>query len=204
MKTKFDLIVVGGGFGGVSAAISAAKQGIDVLLIEKYNALGGAAVNALVMPFMDYHSKVDGENKNLAGSLFSEIVDEMNKFLGYNSKMFFDEEILKLVLNRMALKYGVKLLFNTTVTDVSVKDGKIISVKALGNSKVMEFSADNFIDATGDAELSMLAGCQYKLGREKDNLCQPMTLCFRMGGVDKEKYAENRGKINSLYKEFCQ
>ena len=204
MKTKFDLIVVGGGFGGVSAAISAAKQGIDVLLIEKYNALGGAAVNALVMPFMDYHSKVDGENKNLAGSLFSEIVDEMNKFLGYNSKMFFDEEILKLVLNRMALKYGVKLLFNTTVTDVSVKDGKIISVKALGKSKVMEFSADNFIDATGDAELSMLAGCQYKLGREKDNLCQPMTLCFRMGGVDKEKYAENRGKINSLYKEFCQ
>ena len=54
MKTKYDLIVVGGGFAGVAAAVSAAKNGTDVLLIEKYNALGGAAVNCLVMPFMNY------------------------------------------------------------------------------------------------------------------------------------------------------
>lgn len=48
----------------------------------------------------------------------------------------------------------------------------------------------------------MLAGCSYKLGREKDELCQPMTLCFRMAGVDREKYVENRSKINPLYQEF--
>lgn len=50
--------------------------------------------------------------------------------------------------------------------------------------------------ATGDAELSMLAGCEYKLGREKDELCQPMTLCFRLGGVDKKKYHENRSMMD--------
>ena len=53
---KFDIIVVGGGFAGTAAAISAARRGAKVLLIEKYNALGGAAVNCLVMPFMEYHT----------------------------------------------------------------------------------------------------------------------------------------------------
>ena len=131
-----------------------------------------------------------------------EIVEEMNKISGRQELYQFDEEIMKLVLNRMAQKYGVNLLFNTTVTDVQRDGNRIRSVKALGKSAVIELTADYFIDATGDAELSMLAGCEYKLGREKDNLCQPMTLCFRMGGVDKEKYKENKAKINPLYSEF--
>lgn len=208
MKNKYDLIVVGGGFAGVAAAISAAKNGVDVLLIEKYNALGGAAVNALVMPFMSFWTKdpETEEKKYISGDLFLEIVDEMSKLTEKENSdvrpIGFDEEILKLVLNRMALKYGVNLLFNTTVTEAVVTDGKITAIKAFGKSKHLELFADHFIDATGDAELSMLAGCSYKLGREKDELCQPMTLCFRMAGVDREKYVENRSKINPLYQEF--
>ena len=52
MQTKFDLIVVGGGFAGTAAAIAAARLGQDTLLIERDNCLGGAACNALVNPFM--------------------------------------------------------------------------------------------------------------------------------------------------------
>jgi len=204
MKRNYDLIVVGGGFAGVAAAISAARQNVDVLLIERCNALGGAAVNQLVMPFMSYWTTMPEtkERKFLCGGLFLEIVAQMQKLSGSENIARFDEEILKLVLNRMALEAGVNLLFNTTVTDVTVEDGNITAIKALGKSKVLELTADHFIDATGDAELSMLAGCSYKLGREKDSLCQPMTLCFRMGGVDKEKYLKNKPKINPLYSEF--
>lgn len=207
MRNKFDLIVVGGGFAGVAAAISAAKQDIDVLLIEKYNSLGGAAVNSLVMPFMSFwtYTPKTKEKVFLSGDIFLEIITEMNKISGYKEiSIGFDEEILKLVLNRMALKYGVNLLFNTTVTQAAVSNGKITSVKALGKSLPLELFADNFIDATGDAELSMLAGCSFKVGREKDQLCQPMTLCFRMSGVDKKKFCENRSKINPLYNQFKQ
>lgn len=205
MKTKYDLIIVGGGFAGTAAAIAAARRNVDVLLIERCNALGGAAVNQLVMPFMPYSTRMPetNEQKYLCGGLFLEILSEMNKFTGQNGYSGeFDEEILKLVLNRMALKAGVQLLFNTTVTEVRTKGRTITSIKALGKSRVMELSADHFIDATGDAELSMMAGCRCKLGREKDSLCQPMTLCFRMSGVDKKKFTENRSKINPLYKEF--
>ena len=205
MKNKYELIVVGGGFAGVAAAISAAKEGVDVLLVEKYNCLGGAAANALVMPFMGYWTKTPDtkENKYLCGDLFLEIVEEMNKISGVRKSMsLFDEEILKIVLNRMAVKHGVKLLFNASVVEANTDDGKITSIKVYGKSGMMEFYADSYVDATGDAELSFLAGCEFKLGREKDELCQPMTLCFRLGGVDKEKFHKNEPMIDPLYNEF--
>lgn len=205
MKTNYQLIVVGGGFAGAAAAVSAAKNGVDVLLIEKYNCLGGAAANALVMPFMRYWSWTDvpQEKQFLCGGFFLEVLTEMQKLGGMRDfGENFDEEILKLVLNRICLKYGVHLLFNTTVTDVETESGRITAVKALGKSQKLEFTAEHFIDATGDAELSMLAGCTCKLGREKDNLCQPMTLCFRMSGVDKAKFDKNKSRLNPLYKEY--
>ncbi len=210
MKTKYDLIVVGGGFAGTAAAIEAAKHGTDVLLIEKYNCLGGAAAYALVSPFMGYWTHV-GENKkrqNLAGDLFLEIVDEAMKLTkpSMDTPMIpdalFDEESMKLAMIRMARKYGVTLLFNTTVTAVSKENGVLRSVKAVCKAIEMEFSADHFIDATGDAELSYLAGCECEVGRAHDGLCQPMTLCFRVGGIDKEKFMAFRPKMQELYKEW--
>ena len=210
MNRKYDLIVVGGGFAGVSAAIAAAKKGVDVLLVERYNCLGGAAANALVMPFMPYWTKdiETKEKKFLCGDIFHEIISEMWGLAGNRNSTDhltdFDEEILKLVLNRMCKKYGVSLLFNTTVTGVTLDGGSIKSIKAFGRGLFVDLYADHFIDATGDAELSVLAGCACKLGRERDSLCQPMTLCFRMGGVDKEKYVQNRSKITPLYKEYQQ
>ena len=201
---KYDLIVVGGGFSGVCAALESAKGGLDVLLVEKYNCLGGAAANCLVMPFMKYWTVMPDtkERQYLTGDLFLEIIKELNENGGLENDKRFDEEILKLVLNSLCIKYGVKLLFNTVVTEVTTNDNKISSIKALGKSQSLELFADNFIDATGDAELSMLCGCECVIGRECDGLCQPMTLCFRMGGVDKKKYEANREKINPLYKEY--
>lgn len=181
MEHKYELIVVGGGFAGVCAALSAAKGGVDVLLVEKYNCLGGAAANALIMPFMRYWTTMPETNKDkpLCGNIFLEIVNEMRLLMDKEDHMEypvdFDEEILKLVLNRMMLKYGVKLLFNTIITKAHTENGNILSLKGMGKSAHITLFADNFIDATGDAELSALAGCSFKLGRDTDNLCQPMT-----------------------------
>ena len=54
---KYDLIVVGGGIAGVSAATVAARRGLSVLLTEKTGVLGGALSNSLVYPFMKYKMK---------------------------------------------------------------------------------------------------------------------------------------------------
>ena len=200
MNKHFNLIVVGGGFAGVAAAMEAARHGVTVLLVDKYNCLGGTAVGGLVLPFMPYSTREEGNDRPLTGDLFLEIVDGLDKLggLGANRKCF-DEEILKLVLQRMCIKYGVELLFNTTVTDVTTENGKIKSLSAWGKSRRLTLTADAFIDATGDAELSVLAGASYRLGREEDQLCQPMTLSFRVGGVNIPKAREHRQLLNDLY-----
>ena len=206
MNKKYDLIVVGGGFAGSMAAMEAARHSQKVLLVEKYNCLGGAAMNCLVMPFMNFwtNDPETNEQQFLTGDLFLEVVEQLRELGGMDDTRIFHEETLKLVLNRMSLKYGVELLFNTTVVGAKVEDGHIKSLQAWGKSRMLTLEADYFIDATGDAELSVLAGCRYQLGREEDNLCQPMTLSFRVAGVDRERYLEAKPTINPLYSEYQQ
>lgn len=205
MQKKYDLIVVGGGFAGVCAALEAAREGVKVLLVEKYNCLGGAAANCLILPYMPYWT-IDpetDEKKSLTGDLFMEILDRTEALGGLGAnRTCFDEEILKLVLNRMCAESGVELLYNTTVIQANTEDGKIVSLEAWGKSRKVVLEADYFIDATGDAELSVLAGCNAKVGRASDGLCQPMTLCFRMDGIDKEQYRKHKPEINPLYQEY--
>jgi hypothetical protein len=204
MEKKYDLIVVGGGFAGVTAALEAARHGVKVLLVEKYNCLGGAAVNCLVMPFMNFwtNDPRTDEKQYLTGDLFMEMVAELRKLGAMDDIRSFDEEPLKLVLNRMCLRYGVELLFNTTVVGVQMESGKLLSLQAWGKSRMLRLCADRYIDATGDGELSVLAGCRYRVGRESDGLCQPMTLCFRLGGVDLKRYLAAKPGINPLYQQF--
>ncbi len=209
---KHEIVVVGGGFAGASAAIAAARRGADVLLIEKYNCLGGAAVYDLVNPFMGNWTRnpeKPTEIIDLSCGLFLEIVDRMDQMGGvrYVAGITFNEEILKCVLNRMALESGVHLLYNTVVTDAAVKDGKITEVTVSNVSGSSRVAADCFIDATGDANLAHLAGCPYRVGRETDSLCQPMTLCFRLGNVkidenDLDNFKKCMAEANRLYKEW--
>ncbi len=206
MKTHYDLIVVGGGFAGVAAALAAAEQGVEVLLIERHNCLGGAACHGLVMPFMPYFTRDPAKDRviPLCGSLFVEIVRRMNALLGRPDNPFdqlFDEEALKLILNRLCVERGVTLLYHTAVIASAVKDGRVTALTAMCKGVALTLTADAFIDATGDAELSVLAGCETRLGRASDSLCQPMTLCFRMSGVDPDGFRTIRALINPLYKE---
>ena len=204
-KRNYDLIVVGGGFAGTCAAIEAAGKGLKTLLIDKNNCLGGAAANCLVIPFMNYWTKDPGtgETRFLAGSLFMEITRRMKQLNGLHDNLkTFDEEVLKRVLINMCREYGVELLFNASVVGATVEGRRIKSLQVWGKSCMLELTADYFVDATGDAELSVQAGCRYRVGREKDGLCQPMTLCFRIHGVDRETFLIHKPNINPLYQQF--
>lgn len=206
MKNKYDIIVVGGGFAGAAAAISAGRLGKSVLLIEKYNCMGGAACYDLVNPFMPYFTTdpVSGERIDLSCGLFTEIVDRLRALGGANNdkrSLPFNEEILKYLLNTMALESGVELLYQTYVTGVRKDGERLRSVMISNVSGNSEVEADCFIDATGDANLAVMSGCPYQLGRESDNLCQPMTLCFRLAGV-KGFDADVKARINALYSEY--
>ncbi len=207
---QYDLIVVGGGFAGTSAAISASRNGLTVLLIEQSNALGGAAANALVNPFMPNWTKKNdnGETTNylLSQGIYLEIINNLRDMDAASSSFapIFKEEYLKLLLNRMIIEANVDVLFHSYLVDTLVEDAHLKEITISTKSGLMKIASKYFIDATGDADLAYLSGCPYHLGREEDHLCQPMTLCFRVGNVDIDKYKKARPMINQLYKEHQQ
>ena len=208
---KYDIAVIGGGFAGVAAAIAAAREGLKVILIEKGNCLGGAATNALVTPFVPFWTKINNEKVMLNRGIFEEIIKELEKLHSsdgydttkFNNMQYFNEEFLKIVLNRMVIKSGAELLFHSFLTGVKKHKDKITSVSLATRNGIIEISADYFVDATGDALLAHMADFKVRLGRDEDNLCQPMTLCFRVGNVDSREYHKNSAAYaNKLYNEF--
>lgn len=197
---KYDIAVVGGGFAGVAAALAARRGGAKVVIIEKGGSLGGAATSCLVNPFMPYSTVIDGKKVPLSVGLFKKIHDELEARGAMLHESFLEEE-LKYILNEMTGKAGVDLLYHACIYEASVTDGTISSVKVATRKGPQEIFADYFIDATGDATLSYLAGCPTTLGREGDNLCQPMTLCFRVGNVDVPKFLKGFGKLKAAHKK---
>ena len=203
MKKSYNLIVSGGGFSGVAAALAAARCGLSVMIFDKSNCFGGAAVNCLVNPFMPYwtHLPETNEKINLSRGIFAEIHNELEKNNALRGESF-NEEYLKLILNRMLIKEGVSILFNTNLVDADVSGGNVKSITVVNKSGTQKYYADYFIDATGDGDLAVLCGCPYHIGRADDGLCQPMTLCFRVCGVDTEKFMGRIKEINKLYTQF--
>lgn len=198
---KYDVAVIGGGFAGVCAAIAAARQGAKVLIVEKGNSLGGAAVNCLVMPFMRYWTEIDGEIVDLSAGIFKEIHKKLEARGAMKKELFLEEE-LKFVLNEMVEKENIRLLYHAYIFRAEKANGRIVSVSVATMRGEETIEADYFIDATGDAQLSFLAGCPTKLGREPDRLCQPMTLCFRVGNVDVERFMSGKDALQKKYKEI--
>ena len=208
-KKHFDLVVVGGGQAGCAAALAGARGGLSVLLIEAAGALGGSAVNCLVTPFMSFLTKIteNGEEKTLALSqgIFSELLaayKEDGLYSESKDTWNINEESMKLILDRKMKEAGVTVLFHATLCGVA-RDGrsvKSVSVATVGG--VLEFEADTFIDATGDATLAAYSGVAFRLGRPADSLCQPMTLCFRLCNLDTEAVWKAHDEIQKLYRKF--
>lgn len=200
---QWDLIVLGGGMTGVAAAVSARRLGLDVLILEKAGFLGGAAGTMLINPFMPYTTKIDGKRFELSRGFFTEMQSLLREIGGYRGpgNEEIHEEYVKLAFDRLVTKEGVDVLFHCTLAGVE-KDGEVLkAVQAATKAGVLTFRAKYFIDCSGDADLAVMAGCPYHLGRE-DSLCQPMTLCFRIGNVDIPTYEANRGLLQEKYKEF--
>ena len=187
---KYDVIVVGGGFAGVSAALSAARAGAKVLIVEKSNCLGGAATNCLVNPFMSNATLLKGKRQSLSQGIFKEICSKLKKRSALKGSSFH-EEVLKNIFNESVLEAGVDLLFHAYIFEVNKQDGKIKSITVATKSGKIELCANYFIDATGDAQVAFLANCPTTLGREPDHLCQPMTLCFRVGNVNIRRFGRS-------------
>lgn len=208
---KYELTVAGGGLTGVAAAVAAAREGMNVLLVERYGFLGGAATNSQVNPFAPTMVKKiangNGKSFSINKGIFELIQNRLEKMGGLTvRKTTFNEEILKIVLDALITEYNVSVLFHSYITSVEKTGNHIDSITIANKSGNEKIYSDYFIDCTGDADVAALAGCPNHLGRSEDGLCQPMTLCFRIGNIALNKntpeFSDVMKQVNDLYKKF--
>ncbi len=186
----WDVIVVGGGPGGIPSAVAAARNGARVLLVEQYGFLGGMATSALVHPFMKYFTN----DRLLTLGLFWEFLSLLEKqgAIDPQRRVIFDDEQMKILLDRFVLDAGIDLLLHARAVGV-LKDGDDIkAVRVFHKGGIEDLSADIFIDSTGDGDIAAWGGAEIEIGRREDNACQPMTACFRMANVDTARIPDGR------------
>ena len=200
IETVFDVVVVGGGLSGVMAAISAARENKNVLLVEKYGFLGGMATAGLVNPFMGWFEA--GSKKIANAGLFSTLLNEMVKMqISYEpNPNRYKEQLLKILLDDMVRHAGVKTLFHARLSDVVLKNKTIQYIVISTISGNIDIHGKYFIDATGNGDLFAFAGLEYFLRKGPTDYSQPLTTCFNLSGVDWSKF--DRKATHELYKKF--
>ena len=190
LRNSYDVIVVGGGPGGIPAAIAAARNGARTLLIERSAILGGQAVSGL--PLLGF---IDRQGNKVLGGIAQEFIDELKKIpLGttdhwlcpiHNSLTAVNAAWARIVFFDMVEKAGVDTLLYAELTDVFVRDGRVTGVRVLSRGIPYQFEAGIVIDATGDGCAIEKAGAAYEKG-DAEGRMQPGSLTFNVGGVNKQ------------------
>lgn len=183
-----DVVVVGGGSSGVAAAVAAARAGAKTLLIEKNGYLGGTATASLVTPMMPNQSK----GQNLTQGIYREVLDGLAQRYGGaerfsdNNPGWVNPELLKTYLDEICHEAGVQVFFNVEVVDIHRDKSRIEHLVCFFNGEKPQFKGRFYIDASGNADLSHLAGVPML----SDPGRQALTLRFLMGGINLEQVAQ--------------
>ncbi len=211
-----DVLVVGGGPGGLGASVMAARAGASVILAERCGILGGMASQGEVSPFMGNHytvEKKDGEVSSftldkpvypqwvakmadyLPGTLREEC-EKDSEVLSWNSRIV-SKDIAPMAMEDLCLEAGVRILYHHNLVGVHVEEGKIAWALFSSKSGFVAIRAKNYVDCTGDGDLAVMAGCPFEFGGPSGN-CQPMTLCFKLDHIDRSRVPRN---LSELYNQ---
>ena len=217
VKDKYDLIVLGAGPSGFAAAVSAARQGLRVALIERAGFAGGTGLQCGVP--MYYGFGVDGEQ--VIGGLAEEMVrrldgenavslmlndyHEMPEYAPIggrplNSKIQYVPEVLKVLYNRVLTEAGVDCIFYTALADVYREENEVKAVLLAGLEGTYLLEADIFADCTGDAQLCWLADPESVFTCNTENGMHE-SLFFNVTGVTPYDMKQNQKIWHDLYEK---
>ncbi len=208
---QYDIAVVGCGIAGSMTAISAARHGMKVVAVDEAGYPGGALTAMGTGPMMTFHAGKTQVVRGLPQELIDRLVEKgfspghTVDSTGYTYTVTpFSSEGMKRTLEEMMLEAGVELLYHTTVYGVHKENGLAKELCSFSCGKNFTLSADVFVDATGDGDLFELAGIPYTCGREADGKDQPMTMNFKVSGVDTDQIREIMAKSPELFPFLCK
>ena len=211
---RSDVVVCGSGPAGIAAALAAARTGARVRLLETHGCLGGVWTAGLLTYVLDAHDD---------GGLMSELIrrleeagakrkgpydsaENREKYPWVRNAFIYDPERMKLLLERMAVEAGIDIRLHTRVCAAGRDEANRLAVVISESKSGREaWAAHAFVDATGDGDLSMQAGCGFDMGHPDTGQCQPMTMVCLLSGPPADElapYVHEKG--GSLMKAFEQ
>ena len=214
---RFDFVVCGGGMAGFSAAVAAARKGLKVALIEKTSILGGTATLAGINQLLGGR-KLDKNGKHIrvVGGIFDELTDALihegnaiepntvdpcfNPFGWYPrmaSGISCNETALKIKLDDMCLKEGIRVYFETVITQADCSNGHLNAVIVYNKDGFIRIEAKSFADCTGDADVVFLCGLPYSKGRDEDGLTTPCSMEMHVEHVNAKELVDYQNEHSS-------
>ncbi len=189
----FDVVVIGGGAGGLGAAVGAARCGARTLLVERYGFLGGAATNAQVLSYCGFFKQgaagleqaVRGVGEEMLAALRALGADTTPvRARSGNWIVMLDPEAIKLASDRIAAAAGVTVRLHSLLVDARCEHGRLTALTLADHRGRHEVRAQAFVDASGEADLAHLAGVPLSLDSTTPGAhVQPASLPIRIGGV---------------------
>ena len=227
-----DVVVVGGGPGGHSAAVAAARNGAKTVLVERYGHLGGLATGGLVIQLL---LMSDGTPEQQIAGLCQEWIDRLKlvdgvlaptkeelgssdeKVLARWRRVLFavvggrvrltatvDPELLKCALNDMVEEAGVKLYLHSWGTQAIVEDGAVKGVIFESKSGRQAILGKVIIDGTGDGDIMASAGVPYDDTLDRSLRFSNMSLVWRFGNIDFNRFCEYTEANRQEYQELMR
>lgn len=189
LDDRWDVIVVGGGPSGCTAATAAAREGARTLLIEATGALGGMGTMGLVPAWCPFTDK----ERIIYGGLAERVLKATMAGMPHVPRDRFDwtpidPERLKRVYDEMVTEAGATVLFNTSLISVEAAEGVVETLIVANKGGLSAYRAGTYVDATGDADLAVWAGAAYEKGDPETGELQPATHCFVLSNVDDYGY----------------
>jgi hypothetical protein len=187
-----DVLVIGSGSSGATAAITAAREGAQVTLVERYGFMGGISTQVLDT-FYGFYTPGETAHKVVGGvpDLVVDALMQRSKALlrpntyGAGQGITYDPATLKIVWEQLATESGVRLLYHTFVVDVIMDGPRVTGVIAVNKGGFVRLMANVIIDASGDADVAAAAGVPFESAAHGP--VQSLTTTFRLLNVDMDR-----------------
>jgi hypothetical protein len=189
----YDVVVVGSGSAGATAAVAAARNGARTLLLEKLPFLGGVST-AVLDTFYGFYTPGSRARK-VVGGLADEVVAGLRRLgpvverpntYGAGTGVTYLAEHLKVVWESLVTGAGVTVLLHAFVQDTEVRDGQVRRLVVATKAGLARVEVGVVVDASGDADVCHFAGLGYELAGEHQP-AQTLTTTFRLVNVDTER-----------------
>ena len=202
LRIDTDVLVAGGGAAGVAAAVTAARRGLKVTLVERYGFCGGGAVAGMSGTVCGLYAATADPGAPPKQVVFG-FADEFVRLLesrggltapvryGKTYTRVHDPLVWREAADHLLREAGVQILFHTTVTGALLDGDRVAGLAAYSKEGPLDLRAKITIDASGDADVVAMAGFPSFVGDE--GRVQNPTMIFRLGGVDTARFLRAYG-----------